>query len=221
MTINKDNLSTQIYRLLKERITDLEIEPGQRIDVDGLEEEFGVSRAPIREALKELSEKGLVEIRPRVGYFAVKLDLERAKDVCDMRSLFECYALEEAVENISEEELKELRETTVGLMEKELDAEELREKFDRTDDWLHRQLILKNAGNELLHDFSDRIHNLVALTRHLNERIGQALEEHLEIIDSLLKGDKEGAREALEEHLANVKEEILVSLREEEESLTH
>lgn len=73
MSTNTNSLINRVYSELEKRITNLEIPPGGRINVSELEEEFGVSRTPLREALNKLASQGLVDIVGRVGYYAVEL----------------------------------------------------------------------------------------------------------------------------------------------------
>ena len=75
--LNKESLAGQIRKELRKRIVNLEIKQGEKINVTELEEEFGVSRAPVREALQSLADQGLVEVKPRGGYFAVQLTQNR------------------------------------------------------------------------------------------------------------------------------------------------
>lgn len=207
--LNKASLAEQIYEVLKERIINLGIQPGERIDIDAIREEFEVSRAPIRDALQRLVDKGLVKVKPRVGYFAVKLTPKEIKDIYAVRKLFETYALSKSIEKIPTSKLEELREESLRLREDGIPYAELQARFDETDKILHQDLILQYAENELLHDFTKRINNLIAIIRHLNERIKEAIEEHLVLIDALLKGNQDEAEEALCGHLDQVEQEIL------------
>lgn len=208
MVVSKESLAEQIYKEVRERIVNVEIEPGEKINVSRLEKDFGVSRAPIREALNKLANQGLVVVKPRVGYFAVKLTPKRVKDICELRKLFEVYALRQSIDQISRSEIEKLMEQTIELKEDELPSGELRERFDETDEELHK-VIINQANNELLKDFTERIHYLVGLTRHLKERIQSALDEHIAILKAMRGRNSEEATKALGEHLDNVEDEIL------------
>ncbi len=210
MQLNKESLSDQISKEIKNRIINVDINQGEKIDVGRLEEEFGVSRAPIRDALQSLVDQGLVEVKPRVGYFAINLSAEEIKDISEMRKLLETFALRKSITKIPQEELKSLQARTTKLKERKdnLPHEELRSRFDETDEKLHRVLI-DNSDNSLLRDFTNRIHNLISLTRHLNERIGEAIEEHERLIKAMYDRDLEEAERALKDHIENVEEELL------------
>lgn len=208
MQLNKESLADQIRKELKKRIINVEIEQGEKINVSALEEEFGVSRAPVREALQSLVDQGLVEVKPRVGYFAIDLTSKQIKDLCELRELLEVYALQKSINNIPHSELELLKQETLELKKNHHPQDKLRRKFDDTDEKLHTAII-QNSQNEFLKSFTKRIHNLIALTRHLNERIEEAIEEHINLISAMLNENKKKAEIALEEHLENVKKETL------------
>jgi len=208
MNLNKESLADQISRELQERIVNVEIEQGEKINVSALEEEFGVSRAPVREALQRLVDKGLVEVKPRVGYFAIDLSSKQIKDLCELRKLLEIYSLKESLEHVDESKVNYLLKKSIELQKNNQPHDKLRKKFDETDEELHKAII-DNSQNEFLKDFTERIHNLIALTRHLNERIEEAIDEHIYILKAMQESDKEKATEALNIHLENVEKEIL------------
>ena len=208
MTLNKKSLADQISKELQERIVNVEIEQGEKINVSALEEEFGVSRAPVREALQRLVDKGLVEVRPRVGYFAIDLSSKQIKDLCELRKLLETHSLKKSIEHMDKSKLNYLLQESIEMQKNDHPHDELRKKFDKIDEQLHKAII-DNSQNEFLKDFTERIHNLIALTRHLNERIEEANEEHISILRAILEKDKHRAKSALREHLISVKEEIL------------
>ncbi len=211
MVLNKQSLADQIYHEIRDLIINVEVEPGEKIDVSVLEEKYEVSRAPIREALNRLANQGLVEVRPRVGYFAVELLPNQVRDICELRKLFETYALQQSVEEVDKDDLKELLEESLELKHDGLDPKELRFRFDQTDERLHK-LIITHADNELLEEFTERIHNLIGLTRHLNERIQEAIDEHVILLRAMINRNSERAKKALSKHLDNVEEEILRSI---------
>ena len=208
MSLNKDSLSDQISRELRQRIVNVEIDQGEKINVSALEEEFKVSRAPIREALQSLVDEGLVEVKPRVGYFAVELEKKQIEDICELRKLLETFALETSIEKISEEKLIKIYSESIRLRKGNLSKIEKRDKFDKSDEELHK-LIIQNSGNIYLNNFAKRIHNLIALTRHLNERIDEAVEEHISIIKAMKNEKKKEAKALLTKHLDNVESEII------------
>lgn len=208
--LNKESLAGQIRKELRKRIVNLEIKQGKKIDVTGLEKEFGVSRAPVREALQSLADQGLVEVKPRVGYFAVKLTQKQIKDICEMRKLLEIHALTQSFYEIPTSRLEDIKGKSIELKEDHISHRELRKRFDETDEKLHTTII-EEVDNDLLKDFTGRIHALISLTRHLNERIIAAIDEHLRFINAIMDKDLGKARSTLQDHLDNVEKEIITN----------
>jgi DNA-binding GntR family transcriptional regulator len=213
--LNKASLAEQVYEVLRQRIIDLEIKPGEKINVRQLEEEFEVSQAPIRDALQRLASEGLVRIEPRVGYFAIRLSAKDVKDIYCMRKLFELYALRGAITKIPRSELENLYQETTFLLQEELPEASLKERIDRTDYKLHQELIIGSSENRLFQAFTARIASLTAITMHLSKRPKEALKEHLTLIEALMRRDLAAAEAALKLHLDNVEKAILAELEGE------
>lgn len=208
--LNKESLANQIRKELRKRIVNLEIKQGEKIIVTEFEEEFGVSRAPVREALRSLVDQGLVEVRPRVGYFAIQLTQKQIKDICEMRKLLETHALDKSIYQIPISRLEVIKDSSIQLRKDHLSHQELRKRFDETDEELHTTII-EEVYNDLLKDFTERIHNLISLTRHLNERIVTAIDEHVRLIDAIMDDDLGRAKYTLREHLDNVEQEVIAN----------
>ena len=207
--LNKESLADQVFSVIRDRIINLEISPGERIDVDELTKELEVSKAPIRDAMKALEDRGLVSVEPRVGYYARKLDSDDIEEIYDMRELFEIYAVEEAINSVPDKLIENCRSETEEIRANNLSPQKKREWFDRTDEMLHQEIILGHSDNSFLKDFTTRIHDLISITRHLNERISQSMDEHLKILDALNEGDENKAKESLKRHLQQVRKETL------------
>ncbi len=106
--IKVEQANIQIFEVLKKRIINLELKPGDPIIEKDLVEEFGVSRTPVREALIKLSQIGLVETRPRVGTFVTQVDLKQVKDSYEVKKTLEGLASELAATRATKEEIDEL-----------------------------------------------------------------------------------------------------------------
>lgn len=102
------NLS--IYNELERRIIEMEYKPGDAINERELIDEFGVSRTPIREAILKLQQKGLLDLRPRVGTFVTQVDLESVKHAYEVKMNLEAFAAELAAVRATKAQVNELYE---------------------------------------------------------------------------------------------------------------
>ena len=110
---SRRTLATEVYDLLKWDILTCELLPGQMINESDLVRQFEVSKTPIREALKMLTQEGLVRSMPSIGYIVAPIDLDELQEVYDMHKILEAAAVERAIERITDEELDRL-EKLVG-----------------------------------------------------------------------------------------------------------
>jgi len=200
-TVRRLDLSMQVYELLRERITNLELPPGERIDIPGLSAELSVSPGPIREALKRLTERGLIHTVPGHGYHVVKLSQDDVRHIFELRVQLETFALGETHEVIPQEELAALRQASVKLLSMSEDDPKTLRAFDQTDVRLHHELIVGNSANRFLRGQYDVMSDFSAISRHLQHRLHEALREHIEIIDAIISRDIERAEAMLRVHL--------------------
>jgi len=205
------DLVEQIYDILRERITNLNMKPGARINIQELAEEFDVSPTPIKDALKKLSQKGLVTTKSGKGYYVVSLSPEKLNEIYDLRKMFESYALKAAIENIPAEKLYELRKEMEDLKQ-EMSEEEKDIKFYQKDQMLHLEII-RNSNNEMLEEFYRQIYNLVKISQHLYKTTEESLEEHMAIVKAMLEKNLGKARKALEAHIDHARDKAIRALQ--------
>ncbi|MBC7188743.1 GntR family transcriptional regulator [Candidatus Aerophobetes bacterium] len=208
----KRELSTQIYEILRKRITDVKLKPGTRINIQELSEEFQVSPSPIKTALRKLSQRGLVTTRQRGGYYVTVLSTEKISEIYDLRKLFESEALNTSIYTISSKKLDEFKKNLEAIKKEKLSAEEKITKFYRIDQALHLEII-KNCKNETLKDFYDQIYDFVKISQHFHTTIPESFDEHIAIIEAILRKDLEMAKRALEKHIVNAKERTIQALK--------
>ena len=100
--IRKATSADVVYEKMKNDIVTLFFKPGEKLSETKLAARYGVSRDPVRKAVSRLAQEGMLESKPQVGTLVKSLSIEQGKDVCDLRCLLECYAIERAVETIDE-----------------------------------------------------------------------------------------------------------------------
>lgn len=199
----------EVYAAIRERIRDLTLRPGSLIPKEELALEFGVSRAPINEALTRLAEDGLVEIAPQRGSFVMPI---RVADVRE--SLFTRLALEtEAVRRAAEHQDPELITSLEENLAEQADA--LRQddlpRFYRLDQALHI-LIFGSLGFARTLRFLDTTRPLLDRIRPVvlpdAGRADKTLAEHVRIVEAIKLGDGEFAAAAMRSHLRSVEKSI-------------
>lgn len=210
------------YDYIRKRILDGTYISGQALTAMQLAEDIGVSRTPVREALRQLEVEGLVVIRAHLGASVRKVDFKEFKEMCGMRLALESYAAAYAATNWSDEDIHEIgsameimRRVTAEIGPRG-ETEQQCNQIVQEDIRFHIA-ILTAARNEMI--------KKEILTLHLVNRIVSAqapamqtpvdplevsvnrqevLEEHLAIYQALLQRDAEGARRAMERHIQKI-----------------
>jgi DNA-binding GntR family transcriptional regulator len=190
---------------LREAIVRGEYGPGQQLKEEELATRFGVSRTPIREALRQLQAEGLAEYRPNRGVFIPEWSATDREEIFDLRLRLEPYAAELAAHAIAPSQLEELREMAC-IMEAATQSEDP-DRYDRIS-------IVNNGFHRLLASASGRPRLAAMLTSLLNiplmHRSFSTYEEdavirsnahHREIIDALEARDPEWAAAVVRAHV--------------------
>jgi len=191
-------LAGKLVGQLRERIIRWEYPPGHRFTEEDLCGEFGVSRSPVREALKVLVANGFVEQLPRRGYAVRQLDVQEIEELYEVR-----LALEQlVVERLSErdkpgEGLDELRWSWSELL---VGPAPSSDALARLDEAFHEGLA-RVLGNGTLVRHLQAINERLLIFRTIDfespQRVGETCRQHLSVLDRIAAGDPEGAREAI------------------------
>ena len=108
--IRKEKFSNQACKYIQDKIISGELKSGERLVETKIARELGVSQSPVREALRELEVMGLVEIKPYSGCFVLPIDETKLQQIYSLRSLLECFAVQEGIKNISDADLDTMAE---------------------------------------------------------------------------------------------------------------
>jgi len=209
----KASLVDQLYDIIKERIVSLQLKLGEKIDVQKLVEEFGVSQTPVRDALNRLSQDGLINTRARVGYYVTDLSAEDIMEIYDLRKVLEGYALESAMKDINFNELRQLKQKMEEI-QKGIDEKTRKVKFNETDRELH-SLIIKNSNNKRLQNLFFQNYDLVRISISIGVEWKKSLKEHIALVDALQEKDLTRAKEILKEHINNARDNMVKALENE------
>lgn len=168
-------------------------------------EELGVSRTPVREALRQLELEGLVKIVPNKGAYVTGITFNDVKDIYTIRSLLEGLCAEWATEYISDEQIEELEETVL-LAEFHAQKEGANHVVD-LDGKFHKILYEASNSRILEHVLSD-FHKYVQLARTSSvsseERANKSIAEHKAILEAIKSKDTKLAGKLANEHVINV-----------------
>lgn len=214
MAIDKLDATSKsvIYRRLRRSIIMGRRESGERLNIDELAHEYNTSVTPVRDALQILNHEGLVEIKPRSGYFVKRITLKQLKDLLDIRRILEVSAVERAVRRVTPELIHQMRTVHAGYTGDD------DEDYDRyTDENRHfHYLIGKASGNNQLAEMIGSLHDQLARFMVM-QRAGPTLEKtHSKIIDAIEAGDVNAARQALLEDIDPAHDAIIDDVLEDE-----
>ena len=195
-------LYEQVAEQLRQRIFRRELEPGAWIDELKLAEEYGISRTPLREALKVLAAEGLVTMKLRRGAYVTEVSRKDISDVYHLLSLLEADAAAEVAGKATDEELQRLQQTHEELKRQTADAE----RFFALNESFHMQ-ILDIADNRWRNQLVADLRKVMKLNRHKSlfkqGRIEDSLAEHEAIMQALLQRKPQIAMNAVKKHFAN------------------
>ena len=199
-----------VYEELKREILVGEIAPGIRMMEIELADEMGVSRTPVREAIRKLEKEGLVTIEPRKGAYASDVSIKDMVDVLEVREDLEAMAAAMAAQKVNEDEKQALIEASLEY--KEAVESERTEDIIRCDEKFH-QLIVNCSGNKTLVQLFSQVQELALRFRYLYyddfSRYERMPMEHREIEEAILSGDYEKARAAAGEHVKKLKQFVI------------
>lgn len=213
---DRSALSDRAYGLLRTRIIDLELGPGDRLNVDRLAVELDVSPTPVREALNRLAAEGIVTAAPYRGFrVSSLLSHEDLAQLLWARKVVETAAVRKAAGACSETTLQELA-AMVAHMEDLAKVSTLDAKsFNATDAAFHR-LTIAASGNRFVLQAFDSLHVHVQIARHYQGReVADALhanEEHRRLLAAFAKGDGETASLEASAHIDGVLSRLQANL---------
>ena len=189
---------------LRDLIVQGELAPGARLNERLLCERLGISRTPLREALKVLASEGLVELLPNRGAVVTALTLERVREVFAVMGALEALAGELACRNLTAAQLAEIRALHYQMRVHHARGE-LAEYF-RFNQQIHTKLV-EASGNATLAATYQQLNAHVRRARYManlsRERWDKAVEEHEAILDALASRDAPRLERLLREHLGN------------------
>lgn len=203
------NLSGDVFMALKERIIHWHYPPGYRFTEEGLCEEFGVSRSPVREALRMLVENGLVEKEPHKGYSVKQPDMREIHELYEVRLALELYVVALLTKTgMPNAEWQRLYDVWQAILDK---IPENVNDFSEQDEEFHEALAAL-AHNKILmqqlRSIDERLHFIRVMDITTSERLRSTCKQHIRILECIKDGDVDCAREALEMNIQDGRENV-------------
>lgn len=204
LSVSTESIHTQVTNVLRKAIVSGEFELGEKLSETALAQKLGISRTPVREALKQLQQEGLVEIIPRVGTCVTKPT---------EKEIIELFKLKESLEGLAAGLMAERgdipEQTELVKAMKNMEESVKKGQIDgyvEANDRFH-DAILKGSGNsKLLYHFNLLINQLpykrfVYLTLGQPQRLQKSIAEHRGIVEAIQRQDVPLAEQLMREHV--------------------
>ena len=206
-----------VFNTLREAILKGDLKPGERLMELQRASKLGVSRTPIREAIRMLEQEGLAVTTPRKGAEVAKMTLKDMEDVLEIRDALDELAVRIACQKISDEQLKQL-EDMKELFEKSTQTGNVK-KIAEADVTFH-DVIYEATGNPklvtLLNNLREQVYRYRVEYIKDPKNYPTLIAEHEAILESLKNRDVKNAVEAMHVHVANQAEAVKTVIQEQE-----
>lgn len=213
MGINRNSLSDQIYKQLKDDIILGNIPSGTKLTLKELQNRFEVSSTPVRDALNRLAQERFLDYITNQGVRVVALTATDVHQLLDVRCLYDCYAIETVMKLPDKKELIRELEDAIAVQKAYHEAPEKTEEDYSTICYRFHEILCNYTGNTWLISSSAQYNGLLFLAdakKKDNSYPTEAIEEHQAILDAIKEGDSEKAIEKMKIH--REKEEIRFQL---------
>lgn len=212
----KTLLRDKIYEMLKEAIFSGELEPGERIIETRLADEMGISRTPIREAIRHLESEGYIESMNNGGVKVSEITEDDIIEWHEIKLVFDELAMKKTIDNVTEEVIEilkeDLNEVEKALNQENIDDEEI---INLNTDFHDKMYEI--SGNKMIKTIKDDYQKYNYMMRKYLSKIEgrhqQALLEHKEILKAIIDRDKEKAVRLSKEHRESGKQALLDKLK--------
>lgn len=193
--------------------------PGERLMEIQLADDLGVSRTPVREAIRKLELEGFVVMIPRRGTYVANLSIKDINDVYEIRISLDVLAAGLAAERIEPEELEELNRLLLEISEAARTGP--MDKIVRLDTAFHDVLYKASRNDRLrniINNLREQITGIRGTSMRYPGRLADTLEEHRALVDSIAARDSERAQAAARIHLENAEHTLLKAMAEEQQA---
>ena len=199
-----------VFNTLRQSILTGELKPGERLMEIHLADKLGVSRTPIREAIRKLELEGLVTMIPRRGAEVAQITEKNLKDVLEVRRALDALAVELACDRIKEEQLRKLKDACDHFEEETKRGNA--NQVAQADVALH-DIILEAGGNDkliqMISNLSQQMYRYRLEYVKDETHYEQLIREHRQIYEAIRDKDKEGGSQAMKVHIDNQEKAVI------------
>lgn len=219
LPVNLDSykpLRELVLDAIREAIINGTLKPRERLMEIQLAEELGVSRTPIREALRKLELEGFIVMVPRKGAYVADISFKDIADVFEIRAALEGLAAGLAAERITDEELEDMER----LLAEKADAIARQDMEQLVSvDTLFHEAIYRASRNErltnIINNLREQIQRYRSTSLAFPGRMKQSLEEHRNIVEAIQSRDTQLARQVAQEHIENAENSMIEAIKKE------
>lgn len=220
--INRGNLNQIIFDEIKKKIIDNELKPGEKLDVDFLSAQLGVSRTPVTNALKALEHSGYVVVYPRSGSYVRKYSYDEIEAIFDFREALEALIAKKAIQKADKDCLRQYKESFRDILKR------YDENASAAETWVDKFFALEVRFHEFLIQtcppiIGQEVQNLIDLTKRVRKlhlkyysarQNGPVFKKkevrlHIDLIEALIQDDGARAEAIVRQDISDTKNEIL------------
>ena len=209
-------LHDEVAARLRSMIVEGELPPGARIPESQLCEAFGVSRTPLREALKVLAAEGLVELLHNRGAIVKRMCVQEVADIFELMAGMEYMTGQLVCQRATDEQVEELQELHARLVD--FHRRGRRSDYFRTNQKIHRR-IAEVSGNRVLAemqaDFAGKIRRARYMANLQQARWDESVQEHEAFMEALARRDGDVMGQRLRDHMRHTGDVVVRALRDE------
>ena len=219
--LKRSSLHDEVVSEVRLMILEGELPPGSRVPELELCEHFGVSRTPLREALKVLASEGLIKLLPNRGSLVSEVRADEIEAIFELMEAMERLAGQLIVSRVTDEEIAELEARHREMLKHDRTAD--RPRYFRTNQEIHNHIV-RLSGNPILAEnyesFSRKIMRARSLANLVKLRWNESVEEHEGIMEALRRRDSTVLADLMAEHCVRTGRVVVTLLRAREENLT-
>lgn len=211
---SKENAETMAYQMIKDAIRNKSILPGRKLSEAALGKALGMSRTPVRAALKQLEFQGFVKIIPNKGAYVIEPSIQEIDNTYVVRTAMEQLSVALLIENITDEKLK--------VLEKCIESEQKAYESNNYDeyDMINRKYHLKIAEfseNQVLHKYIqemlNKVDGYILLFDSNDPSVSPAsIKDHRRILEYIKEGNTEAAQSSMAEHIQHAKARLIFDI---------